>query len=414
MQARIVFCTCPNAEIAERIARDGFAAGALLTLGIAIFTAAYLAISPVSFLGGFHRFFFSGDSWRFAETETLRRVFPDSFWTDTSIALGADAEVAARQQIQADTVASNQPEGSVPVPRVQTQAQIEAIRIERPRELKGATWQIPFDGQNLYVTVNHDGEMIQEVFATGPISGGVGMLASKMLRGGFDAAEVAYSLNKVTGTHAVWFNERLLTSPEQAVAECIMITNRRLKGHPDSARALGKQTQTAPVGTQAVVGAIMSTMISTFTGNLSPLVSSVQSSPSSVTRSVSDVMVSVRQVADSADQSAKAARQVLGDVRFHFVFFFFLITSPIASIVLAVRIDARHEGDPISGRRPDRSACSGVDVGYLARIGAIGVSDPELSGRYVCYAFAVRGPARTNHLDWRGSKLDVLLAQFFL
>src|SRR5882672_5630670 len=140
-----------------------------------------------------------------------------------------------------------------------------AIRLERPRELVGATWRIPFDGQNLYVTVNHDNLMIQEVFATGPISGGVGMLASKMLRGGFDAAEVAYSLNKVTGTHAVWFNERLLTSPEQAVAECLMITNRRLKGHPDSARALGKQTHptTSSVTAQPVVGAIMSTMIST-------------------------------------------------------------------------------------------------------------------------------------------------------
>jgi ribonucleoside-diphosphate reductase alpha chain len=133
-----------------------------------------------------------------------------------------------------------------------------AIRLERPRELVGATWRIPFDGQNLYVTVNHDNQMIQEVFATGPISGGVGMLASKMLRGGFDAAEVSYSLNKVTGTHAVWFNERLLTSPEQAVAECIMITNRRLKGHPDSARALGKQQGT---NTTQVTGAIMSTMI---------------------------------------------------------------------------------------------------------------------------------------------------------
>ncbi len=133
-----------------------------------------------------------------------------------------------------------------------------AIRLERPRELVGATWRIPFDGQNLYVTVNHDHAMIQEVFATGPISGGVGMLASKMLRGGFDAAEVSYSLNKVTGTHAVWFNERLLTSPEQAVAECIMITNRRLKGHPDSARALGKQQG---ANTTQVTGAIMSTMI---------------------------------------------------------------------------------------------------------------------------------------------------------
>jgi ribonucleoside-diphosphate reductase alpha chain len=120
------------------------------------------------------------------------------------------------------------------------EAKLTALRIERPRELRGATWQIPFDGQNLYVTVNHDGRMIQEVFATGPISGGVGLLASKMLRGGFDAAEVAYSLNKVTGTHAVWFNERLLTSPEQAVAECIMITNRRVQNLPDSARAVAK------------------------------------------------------------------------------------------------------------------------------------------------------------------------------
>jgi ribonucleoside-diphosphate reductase alpha chain len=119
----------------------------------------------------------------------------------------------------------------------------QTARIERPRELRGGTWQIPFDGQNLYVTVNHDGQEILEVFATGPISGGVGLLASKMLRGGFDAREVARSLNKVTGTHSVWFNERLLTSPEQAVAECIMLTSRRLQNQPDSERALAYQQQ---------------------------------------------------------------------------------------------------------------------------------------------------------------------------
>ncbi|MEJ7616824.1 MAG: hypothetical protein WKF30_07620 [Pyrinomonadaceae bacterium] len=136
-------------------------------------------------------------------------------------------------------------------------------RIERPRELRGFTWQIPFDGQNLYVTVNHDGRMIQEVFATGPISGGVGLLASKMLRGGFDVAEVARSLNKVTGTHAVWFNERLLTSPEQAVAECVMMTNRRLKGEPDSARALGKAVaNVASFATPTSSGQRASTLIS--------------------------------------------------------------------------------------------------------------------------------------------------------
>jgi ribonucleoside-diphosphate reductase alpha chain len=171
----------------------------------------------------------------------------------------SENEAAARRLAEAEAAARKQ----------------GAIRLERPRELRGATWRIPFDGQNLYVTVNHDEEMIAEDFATGPISGGVGMLASKMLRGGFDAAEVAYSLNKVTGTHAVWFNERLLTSPEQAVAECLMITNRRLKGHPDSARALKSQavthhsspithhSESATPDTRHVVGAIMSTMIST-------------------------------------------------------------------------------------------------------------------------------------------------------
>ena len=104
--------------------------------------------------------------------------------------------------------------------------------------------------------------MIAEVFATGPISGGVGMLASKMLRGGFDAAEVSYSLNKVTGTHAVWFNERLLTSPEQAVAECLMITNRRLKGHPDSARALKTHDSSLMTHHSVADTVAMSSMIS--------------------------------------------------------------------------------------------------------------------------------------------------------
>jgi ribonucleoside-diphosphate reductase alpha chain len=164
----------------------------------------------------------------------------------------AEAGALIREQADAEALARQQSQSGIEAPS-QT-----AIRIERPRELRGATWQIPFDGQNLYVTVNHDGRIIQEVFATGPISGGVGLLASKMLRGGFDAAEVAYSLNKVTGTHAVWFNERLLTSPEQAVAECIMITNRRLLELPDSARAVSKQH--AP-SQKPVTGAIMSSMI---------------------------------------------------------------------------------------------------------------------------------------------------------
>lgn len=118
-------------------------------------------------------------------------------------------------------------------------------RVERPRELQGSTWRIPFENQNLYVTVNHDGERILEIFVAGPISAGVGLLASKMLRGGFEVKEVARSLNKVTGTHAVWFNERLLTSPEQAVAECLLLIDRRLKNLPASERQIGKDAAIA-------------------------------------------------------------------------------------------------------------------------------------------------------------------------
>jgi ribonucleoside-diphosphate reductase alpha chain len=128
-------------------------------------------------------------------------------------------------------------------------------RIERPRELQGSTWRIPFDNQNLYVTVNHNGERILEVFAAGPISEGVGLLASKMLRGGFDVNEVARSLNKVTATHAVWFNERLLTSPEQAVAECLLMVDRRLKNMPQSSRQISKMIASATENqTEAAAG----------------------------------------------------------------------------------------------------------------------------------------------------------------
>ncbi|MFN0277992.1 MAG: adenosylcobalamin-dependent ribonucleoside-diphosphate reductase [Pyrinomonadaceae bacterium] len=125
-------------------------------------------------------------------------------------------------------------------------------RVGRPRELQGSTWRIPFENQNLYVTVNHDGKRILEVFVAGPISAGVGLLASKMLRGGFDVNEVAHSLNKVTSTHAVWFNERLLTSPEQAVAECLLLIDRRLKNLPESERAVGKS-----VGEETVMSSMV-------------------------------------------------------------------------------------------------------------------------------------------------------------
>jgi ribonucleoside-diphosphate reductase alpha chain len=157
--------------------------------------------------------------------------------------------VSTKQEDQpkADQIVEGQIETAAPAiatvaPTIQPARVESSGRTERPRELTGSTWQISFDHQNLYVTVNHDTTRVLEVFATGAgLSVSVGLLASKMLRGGFEPEQVAASLNKVIGNHSVWFNERLCTSPEQVVAECIMLTKRRLMSQPDSARAAAKQ-----------------------------------------------------------------------------------------------------------------------------------------------------------------------------
>jgi len=149
----------------------------------------------------------------------------------TAVSNGKTAEAKAEPTIE---TAPAPP----PVQAAQTAPQ---PRLERPRELTGSTWQVSFDHQNLYVTVNHDSTRVLEVFATGGgLSVSVGLLASKMLRGGFEPEEVAASLNKVIGNHSIWFNARLCTSPEQVVSECIMLTKRRLMQQPDSAREAAK------------------------------------------------------------------------------------------------------------------------------------------------------------------------------
>jgi ribonucleoside-diphosphate reductase alpha chain len=166
---------------------------------------------------------------------------------DNQVLTAVTTEQKPEQKVETQAAPAAQSAGEVA--QAIPSARAAASKIERPRELTGSTWQIPFDHQNLYVTINHDGERVLEVFATGAgLSVSVGLLASKMLRGGFGPEEVAASLNKVIGNHSIWFNERLCTSPEQVVAECIMVTKRRLMNQPDSARAAAKQAmaQSAP------------------------------------------------------------------------------------------------------------------------------------------------------------------------
>ena len=56
----------------------------------------------------FHEVFFSGDTWRFSDTDTLLRIYPETFWQDTAklaaaivvaqaVVLGLAARVVGRR-----------------------------------------------------------------------------------------------------------------------------------------------------------------------------------------------------------------------------------------------------------------------------------------------------------------------------
>jgi integral membrane protein (TIGR01906 family) len=69
--------------------------GSLLTLVVAA-VVAVLSITSYGWVSTpFHTIFFDGASWRFAETDTLRRLYPDRFWLDTAVVIGVLAVVQA-------------------------------------------------------------------------------------------------------------------------------------------------------------------------------------------------------------------------------------------------------------------------------------------------------------------------------
>ena len=62
----------------------GLLAGALLTLAIAVLAVPFILLGFEDFFTRFHEVFFHGDSWRFSNTDTLIRLYPDRFWQDVS------------------------------------------------------------------------------------------------------------------------------------------------------------------------------------------------------------------------------------------------------------------------------------------------------------------------------------------
>jgi integral membrane protein (TIGR01906 family) len=64
------------------------ARGAVLTVVVAVVVGVVASTSYGAFETPFHWLFFEGETWRFEETDTLRRLYPDRFWLDTAIAIG--------------------------------------------------------------------------------------------------------------------------------------------------------------------------------------------------------------------------------------------------------------------------------------------------------------------------------------
>jgi integral membrane protein (TIGR01906 family) len=62
----------------------GLLVGSLLTLGIAALAVPVILLGFDGFFLRFHEVFFSGDTWRFSDTDTLLRIYPETFWQDTA------------------------------------------------------------------------------------------------------------------------------------------------------------------------------------------------------------------------------------------------------------------------------------------------------------------------------------------
>ena len=83
----LALLTAPFRRLRAAVPR-GLRLGAWLTIALAALVGALSLLSWGSFSTPFHTVFFEGESWRFADTDTLRRLYPDRFWIDTALALG--------------------------------------------------------------------------------------------------------------------------------------------------------------------------------------------------------------------------------------------------------------------------------------------------------------------------------------
>lgn len=59
--------------------------GSMLSLGLLFAVGGLMLVGWETFFVGFHRVFFSGDTWLFPTSDTLIRLFPERFWMDVGL-----------------------------------------------------------------------------------------------------------------------------------------------------------------------------------------------------------------------------------------------------------------------------------------------------------------------------------------
>jgi integral membrane protein (TIGR01906 family) len=69
--------------------------GGWWTIGLIVTILIGVAIGFNAIFTGFHRIFFEGDTWLFAYTDTLIRLFPIRFWRDAFIFIGVISSIIA-------------------------------------------------------------------------------------------------------------------------------------------------------------------------------------------------------------------------------------------------------------------------------------------------------------------------------
>jgi integral membrane protein (TIGR01906 family) len=72
-----------------------FRLGARLAIGLIVTIALVALLAWDTFFTAFHNLFFAGGSWVFAYSDTLIRLFPEQFWFDAAITVGALTVIGA-------------------------------------------------------------------------------------------------------------------------------------------------------------------------------------------------------------------------------------------------------------------------------------------------------------------------------